>query len=619
VADWYDQRANHVIPEDTWDKTNGRIWKIIYRGTKPLGKFDLTGHSSGELVDLLSHANAWHRREARRILAERRDPAVLTRLRTMIDAGGEHVALEALWTLYASGGWSDQVALALVDHPSADVRAWTVRLIGDAAGSIPAALGGRLARLAATEQSPVVRSQLACTCKRLAGNDALPIIAQLLRRDEDAGDAHIPLLLWWAIEDKAVAERAGVLDLLSTSAAWQLPLVRGTILERLARRYIAERSEAGYAACARLLALAPSGDGVRLLVAAMEKEFTGRRLAEVPPPLAGPLAKLWREDGSDPTVTRLALRLGSSQAYRSALVRLADSSEPQSVRVALIAAVGQAGEGDAVAHLLPLLDDSQGETVRTAALAALAHFGDEAIARAVLARYARFSPALRSSAISLLASRNTWSHALVAAVGTGTVDAKEVSVDQIRQMLAHDDPALAKAIDTRWGKIRPATPGEKMAYVPVLGRVLNAGSGDLAAGRALFTKHCANCHTLFGEGTKVGPDLTTADRKNRETLLVNILDPSGYVRPEYVSQTAVLNDGRLLTGLVVASSAQEITIVDSKNQKTTVPRGEIEQIEPSPQSVMPERLLETLQPQEVRDLFRYLQSDGPAASAAGGK
>ena len=133
----------------------------------------------------------------------------------------------------------------------------------------------------------------------------------------------------------------------------------------------------------------------------------------------------------------------------------------------------------------------------------------------------------------------------------------------------------------------------------------------------MFTKHCATCHTLFGEGNKVGPDLTSADRKNREALLLNILDPSGYVRPEFVAQTAVLNDGRVLTGLVVADSAQEITIVDAKNQKTTVPRGDIEQIEASQQSLMPERLLEVLPPQEVRDLFRYLQSDGSATAAAG--
>jgi putative heme-binding domain-containing protein len=152
--------------------------------------------------------------------------------------------------------------------------------------------------------------------------------------------------------------------------------------------------------------------------------------------------------------------------------------------------------------------------------------------------------------------------------------------------------------------------------VPVLGRVLAEAPGDMERGHQLFVKHCGTCHTLHGEGTKVGPDLTTADRKSRESLLINILDPSGTIRPEFVSQVAVLTDGRVLTGLVTESSAERITIVDSKNQKTTIARDELEEINPSTQSLMPERLLETLAPQEVRDLFRYLQSDKPIAAAS---
>ncbi len=217
-----------------------------------------------------------------------------------------------------------------------------------------------------------------------------------------------------------------------------------------------------------------------------------------------------------------------------------------------------------------------------------------------------------------MCSRTAWSLALVRAVGQGQIDDKAVSVDQIRQMLAHNDPTLAAAIEARWGKVRQAAPGEKQAYVPVLGRVLNEGRGDLVNGHALFVKHCAVCHVLHGEGNKVGPDLTAADRKNRDALLINILDPSGYVRPEYVAQIASLNDGRILTGLVVEASAQQLTLVDAKNQKTTVARDEIEQIRPADQSLMPERLLEQLAPQEVRDLIGYLQSDTPRA-AEGGK
>ena len=620
VADWYDQRANHVIPEDTWDRSNGRIWKIVAHGTPPAGRLDLARRSSDALVDLLSHPNAWYAREARRVLSERRDAAVLPRLQKIIDeTAAEHLALEALWALYTSGGWNDAIAIRLLDHPSADVRAWTVRLVGDDRRVLPPALHGRLVQLASCEPSPRVRSQLGCTCKRLRGADSLPIVEKLLRRSEDLDDPHIPLLLWWAIEDKAISDCRQVLDMLASSEMWQLPIVHGTIVERLARRYLAEKSDAGYAACARLLALAPRSEDIHLLVAAMDKDSSGRRLEHVPAPLEQSLSRLWQQEGSDPTLTRFALRLGSPEAYQRALARLTDRSEPVAVRLAFISAVGQTASPDALVRLIPLLDETpkEVETIRLAALAALEHFADEPIAHEVLTRYAQFTPALRNRAIGLLASRQSWSAALVQAVADGTLDAKDVSVDPIRQMLTHNDPRLAAAIEARWGKIRPSTPGEKQAYVPVLGRVLNDGPGDVDSGHKLFVKHCATCHTLYGEGNKVGPDLTSADRKNRDALLLNILDPSGYIRPEYVTQTAVLTDGRVLTGLVTESSPQQLTLVDAKNQKTTLARDEVEQIKPSAESLMPERLLEVLAPQEVRDLFRYLQSDAPPAAAAG--
>ncbi|MEX0677904.1 MAG: PVC-type heme-binding CxxCH protein [Pirellulales bacterium] len=618
VADWYDKRANHVIPEDTWDKTNGRIWKIVKRGTRRAEPLALSKLPSDELVDLLEHANAWYRREARRILSERRDLTVLPRLRRMIATGREAVALEALWALYASGGWDEETSLSLLDHASADVRAWSVRFIGDDMPPLAPELRKRLVQMAEKETSLQVRSQLASTAKRLRAADGLAIVEKFLRRAQDNSDPHIPLLVWWAIEDKAISDSDRVLKILADPQIWLLPLVENTIAPRLARRYLAEETDASFSACARLLSLAPRSEDVLRLIAAMDQDFSGRPFDEVPAPLASLLARLWESADSDPIVTRFAMRMGNRAAYQRAVERMIDRNEPLKARLALVSAVGQAARADALPRLLKLLDESssKGDAVRMAALAALEHYPSQSIAREVLDRYGQFTPELRSRAIGLLASRATWSQALVEEVAAGKIEAADVSVDQLRQMLALGDPALDRSIEARWGKVRPTTPGEKMSYVPVLGRVLSAGQGDLDSGHKLYMKHCGTCHTLHGEGIKIGPDLTTADRKNRDALLLSILDPSGYIRPEFVSQTALLNDGRLLTGLVTESSPREITIVDAKQQKTTLARDEIDQIHPSTTSLMPERLLETLAEQELRDLFSYLQSDAPQIRSA---
>src|SRR5262249_21619764 len=154
--------------------------------------------SSKELIALLSHANDWYAREARRILAERRDPAIIPDLKKQIADHKGQLALESLWALYVSGGLDDTFALTALQHANEDVRAWTVRLLGDARKVSPEVLS-RLIELAKQEPSPVVRSQLACSAKRLPGPDCLALVRELLTHKEDVDDPHIPLLLWWAI------------------------------------------------------------------------------------------------------------------------------------------------------------------------------------------------------------------------------------------------------------------------------------------------------------------------------------------------------------------------------------------------------------------------------------
>src|SRR5262249_13616367 len=132
VADWFDQRTAHPDPDADWDRSNGRIYKVEAKGTKPAAPFDLARLSSDRLVSLLPHPNDWSRRKARQLLADRRDPEVIFPLRTLVmEAKGEDLQLQALWALYVSGGLNEAFAAKLLDHRNPDVRRWSVRLLGD--------------------------------------------------------------------------------------------------------------------------------------------------------------------------------------------------------------------------------------------------------------------------------------------------------------------------------------------------------------------------------------------------------------------------------------------------------------------------------------------------------
>ena len=104
-----------------------------------------------------------------------------------------------------------------------------------------------------------------------------------------------------------------------------------------------------------------------------------------------------------------------------------------------------------------------------------------------------------------------------------------------------------------WGIVRdtPAERAEADRRVRSEARRAADAAADLALGRAVFAKTCQQCHTLFGVGGKVGPDITGSNRANLDYLLENILDPQRR-HPEGVrrARSLDLTDGRVVTGIV---------------------------------------------------------------------
>jgi putative membrane-bound dehydrogenase-like protein len=611
VADWYDKRINHVDPVDNWDRTNGRIYKVEAKDAKPLAKFDLSKLSTQELIELLNHRNSWFAGEARRMLAERRDPTALPFLKKLISQNDEHLALEALWGLYVSGGFTDELADKLLDHSSPDIRAWTVRFLGDSKKVSPT-IATRLARFASTETHPAVRAQLACTAKRLPGKDCLPIVKELLAHQEDASDPFNPLLLWWAIEDKAISDREQVLHLLDHPEAWKNAIVNKFLVERLARRYLAEGGEAGQATCAQLIKMAPTPDSINILINGMEKALEGRRVRKCSPELVQQISALWSKEPTDLRRTRLAMRLGSEAAYACALVRISDPKASGGDRQNLVEILGQIGKSDCVPIMMRLLEEDQPPALRLAALSALTSFQSPQIAEKILSLYSKMPSDLRSRAQTLLLSRADSAVAFLERVDQGKIAAKEISLDQLRRLLLHKDERIDRLVEKHWGKIGQEPPGEKKSRIASVMHMLGTGKGDPVRGHALFAKTCANCHMLFGEGAKVGPELTGHDRKNRAMLVTDVVDPSAIVRQEFVAFNVTTKNGRLLTGLVAEATPQTVTLLDAKNERTLLARDAIEEMTPSPLSLMPEKLLDEYDEQQIRDLFSYVQSDGPA-------
>jgi putative heme-binding domain-containing protein len=186
-----------------------------------------------------------------------------------------------------------------------------------------------------------------------------------------------------------------------------------------------------------------------------------------------------------------------------------------------------------------------------------------------------------------------------------------VTPSQVLLITQQGDPTLNARLEKLWGKLPGAgTPEKDQRIAEVRGMLPEGDKGDPRRGRKVFEEQCANCHRLFGQGAAIGPDLSGAERGDLEFLLASVVDPSRVMRKEYQPVTVATKDGRVLTGLIVEQNDQYMVLFDSAQQKTTVPRSEIDEIKDATVSVMPEGLLDKLSEGQIRDLFRYLQSSG---------
>jgi putative heme-binding domain-containing protein len=125
-------------------------------------------------------------------------------------------------------------------------------------------------------------------------------------------------------------------------------------------------------------------------------------------------------------------------------------------------------------------------------------------------------------------------------------------------------------------------------------------------GRALFAKTCQNCHTLYGVGGKIGPDITGSNRNNLDYLLENIFDPHSVIPKDYAQTVVFLKNERTLTGIIKGDNGVAFTI-QTPNEVLIINKGDVEELKPSAASIMPDDQMKPFSDKEVRALFAYLR------------
>lgn len=627
ICDWVDKQVCHQTNSLVWDRSNGRIYRIVYDKLKPWHG-DLTKLSDQELAKMaVESENVWFERMARRVLMEREQEKMLNSDHVIRAIGGidsfqalmlrHNVGLSAYYIDKSDKPEARPIReVAALQSEKVEVRVGAIRLLSALPIQVTEypfiekdSIESRIAafvRLAQMDKSPVVRRELASLLQRLPLDKRTDIAKALLQRKEDETDPLIPLLVWYGIEPVVAADaKTGLM--LANSSKWDK--ITGFIYRRMSV------TDAGREAILSEASKQPAEQREKTLAVLLESARTAGKLvmpkewATLEPKLRVVEAPA-NGKNMEAMVHEFSALFGEAKAVDEFRQSLANAATPLAERQKALRLLIQVRDVASAKVMQDIITKEEVIPLRRACIQGLASIQDAATAGVLVSAYAKLSAEEKNDAVATLASTTDGAKGLLKAVEDKVVSNQAMTPFLMRQLQALNNTEVNGLIEKVYGTVNSSKadlPQRKAKFKAML-TADKIKAADTALGKQVYAATCGTCHRIFGEGANVGPDLTGSNRANLDYLLENVLDPNAVIGKAYQLNLFTMKDGRVLGGIVKEETDAAYRVVMPGGVEFTLTKAEIAKHEVSKFSTMPEGQFEALPPEMVLSLVKYLQS-----------
>jgi putative heme-binding domain-containing protein len=670
VADFYNRIIGHYevpLTHPGRDRESGRVWRIVYRGkdgTNPPVMPDRHEPGSAPAIAAaltrLDHPNLAVRINAADQLAaiKSQEARPVETLKKWVE--GEHSPegkVHALWVLHRWGALSDETLTRAAGDRDRAVRVHAIRVLAESP-ALDRSLAG-LARDALKDDDPFVRRAAAEALARHPDASNVPLLLAL-RDSVPSEDTHLLHAVRMALRDQFRVDEAwarldpkGMTDQARADIADIAPGVHSAASARFLFEYLADHKEprarlvryvrhvARYGDAGKdgtLLAyldrLASDADeqgrlggraGRVELLKAYQQGLQERGLKPGDEATASALALAGELLGSnDPREVQTGISLASSfrlDGARDRLTALALGDEvPEPHRVEALAALAAIDPQGALPVLTRALSDpSRPLPLRDRAAALLAATNRPEAQAALIAALPTAPERLQSAIAAGLAGRRAGAEALLDAVASGKASARLLQENRVAGPLGN--AGVADLRERLAVLLRGLPPADKKtaALISVRRAGFARSKADPDAGLKIFEANCAACHQIEGRGSRVGPQLDGVGLRGLDRLLEDVLDPSRNVDQTFRLTTLALNDGRVVSGLLLREEGEVLVLADAQGKDVRVPKNTVEEQTISPLSPMPANFSEQIAESDFYRLIAYLLSRRPDDPATTGR